>query len=176
MTIKYQGSSPRVRGSRICKLFFRAAQGIIPAGAGLTARSDSQTRQEGIIPAGAGLTRGRLVQDSRWWDHPRGCGAHSPPHFFTVTIRGSSPRVRGSRSTSHTITYSNGIIPAGAGLTMHDNAFAVLLRDHPRGCGAHTKKSQQLRHFPVLWLPESFTFKHSYRILHLVYSFVSAAT
>ena len=118
-----RGSSPRVRGS-------------LP-------RSDSQTRQEGIIPAGAGLTRGRLVQDSRWWDHPRGCGAHSPPHFFTVTIRGSSPRVRGSRVPELVTDDVGGIIPAGAGLTRRMFPALCMRRDHPRGCGAHFPAPRQ---------------------------------
>ena len=150
------GSSPRVRGS-LPTPFFRSLQA-------------------GIIPAGAGLTRYGIGLCRRRRDHPRGCGAHALYGLPCLPLRGSSPRVRGSLYLRGWQDLRRGIIPAGAGLTDCQLSRASGLRDHPRGCGAHTKKSQQLRHFPVLWLPESFTFKHSYRILHLVYSFVSAAT
>ena len=150
------GSSPRVRGSHGEVFGSRKCDGIIPAGAGLTER----------LRAG---TQGRR-------DHPRGCGAHSNQHAYHLAGKGSSPRVRGSLVRFIPDILHAGIIPAGAGLTSSGGGICSYRRDHPRGCGAHTKKSQQLRHSLLLWLPESFTFKYSYRISHLVYSFVSAAT
>ena len=117
MTIKYQGSSPRVRGSRICKLFFRAAQGIIPAGAGLTAE--------------------KRLTDPTGRDHPRGCGAHYQLDISKRRSSGSSPRVRGSPADNVREVGSAGIIPAGAGLTGHRESTFLTHRDHPRGCGAH---------------------------------------
>ena len=150
------GSSPRVRGSLRNPLLVLS---II-----------------GIIPAGAGLTSCRCHWCCQCRNHPRGCGAHHNVFICHSPMAGSSPRVRGSRYGDFTITHGFGIIPAGAGLTSSRRIVVLRRRDHPRGCGAHTKKSQQLRHSLLLWLPESFTFKYSYRISHLVYSFVSAAT
>ena len=95
------GSSPRVRGS--------------PHG------TQVESLYPGIIPAGAGLTFSRSVSRYRYWDHPRGCGAH--PNFFMrfLSLKGSSPRVRGSPSTTGGCINSPGIIPAGAGLTTYRN-------------------------------------------------------
>ena len=191
------GSSPRVRGSRFDSSPTVKKYGIIPAGAGLTRTppnfltvsqgSSPRVRGSqivschahldcGIIPAGAGLTNIRVSCTCTHRDHPRGCGAHTTVRPIDILRQGSSPRVRGSHGEIVNTFHTYGIIPAGAGLTGNVPPRKTQIGDHPRGCGAHTKKSQQLRHFPVLWLPESFTFKHSYRILHLVYSFVSAAT
>ena len=120
--VQLQGSSPRVRGSQR-----RAAIAHAVAG---------------IIPAGAGLTIDIIVRKDERRDHPRGCGAH----FVTVPGlpfgQGSSPRVRGSRASCDGHGERSGIIPAGAGLTRSRSCPCRLFRDHPRGCGAHTKKSQ----------------------------------
>ena len=50
---------------------------------------------------------------------------------------GSSPRVRGSPSLSHSPPHPVGIIPAGAGLTPCSGRCWTGRWDHPRGCGAH---------------------------------------
>ena len=55
---------------------------------------------------------------------------------------GSSPRVRGSLEHIFSIENHDGIIPAGAGLTAPTNLCGYSRRDHPRGCGAHSKRSQ----------------------------------
>ena len=75
------------------------------------------------------------------WDHPRGCGAHSPPNLTMSSLMGSSPRVRGSRHGRDGLCPWPGIIPAGAGLTKDNPEFQDLLGDHPRGCGAHVKSA-----------------------------------
>ena len=111
------GSSPRVRGSRT--------------------NPPALIRHPGIIPAGAGLTVivGRQQHEAR--DHPRGCGAHAAGRKTPLLWMGSSPRVRGSlRQVSHYRPFQ-GIIPAGAGLTMQGYTRYRAGRDHPRGCGAH---------------------------------------
>ena len=71
-----RGSSPRVRGSHAELLQPLDAEGIIPAGAGLT----------GWIRASGSFGR----------DHPRGCGAHCSRLHRHHLCLGSSPRVRGS--------------------------------------------------------------------------------
>ena len=112
-----EGSSPRVRGSRMVSMRHKAVCGIIPAGAGLTSRCRS-------------LSRCRR-------DHPRGCGAHEHLPLQLSAGRGSSPRVRGSRADSSPVIRVPGIIPAGAGLTKKARSSYRRSRDHPRGCGAH---------------------------------------
>ena len=50
---------------------------------------------------------------------------------------GSSPRMRGSLMSFFTVSLSGGIIPAHAGLTIHNPAMFAFGGDHPRACGAH---------------------------------------
>ena len=138
------GSSPRVRGSRLPCRRYEWSAGIIPAGAGLTT-----TWSEPIIQTG---------------DHPRGCGAHDSTRRALRVQKGSSPRVRGSLDYTGMHIGDLGIIPAGAGLTEMVTIMYVAHRDHPRGCGAHTKRSQQWRLFYPNPYRISFSFK-SYSIL-----------
>ena len=114
------GSSPRVRGSRRSIIAAMTTVGIIPAGAGLT-----------ILPP---------LIPCIFRDHPRGCGAHILDIIDENTIKGSSPRVRGSRDQAKIIWSEAGIIPAGAGLTPSYPRQKHATRDHPRGCGAHQRE------------------------------------
>ena len=135
-----QGSPPRVRGSQYGR--------------------HQSTHAPGIIPAGAGLTHIQQTSGRRGRDHPRGCGAHSRRSDKMGRLSGSSPRMRGSPYTPgrHPPAGSSprmrgsqlrvlqlhgqaGIIPADAGLTQFSIISVLLPRDHPRGCGAHTRTS-----------------------------------
>ena len=51
----------------------------------------------GIIPAYAGNTVHRFEPHVREWDHPRVCGEHALLHALMNHVRGSSPRMRGTR-------------------------------------------------------------------------------
>ena len=119
----YQGSSPRVRGSPCCHS---------PDG-----------RNMGIIPAGAGLTVSREADHLCRWDHPRGCGAHVKGNDTSTSVKGSSPRVRGSLVRPQTGLKLYRIIPAGAGLTRARVLEMPVRWDHPRGCGAHSRSNSQ---------------------------------
>ena len=112
------GSSPRMRGSPL--------------------RGSGNDRRNGIIPAHAGLTTSATARTPVCRDHPRACGAHLRRELEQKLYKGSSPRMRGSPHDSRNASRRHGIIPAHAGLTMHDYAFADSLRDHPRACGAHS--------------------------------------
>ena len=93
----YKGSSPRMRGSPHDSRNASRSHGIIPAHAGLTARTwDS----------------GRCRRD-----HPRACGAHNALAVGDAFLRGSSPRMRGSLKNAIETVKAGGIIPAHAGLT-----------------------------------------------------------
>ena len=113
-----KGSSPRMRGSPDEDVDTTPPPGIIPAHAGLT------------------LIFSMCVISGR--DHPRACGAHEEPCSTIGYILGSSPRMRGSLASYLRLSVSSGIIPAHAGLTLHQRRSEAAGRDHPRACGAHT--------------------------------------
>ena len=106
-----------MRGSRLARRQSSAAQGIIPAHAGLTCHDN-------------GIHNGAR-------DHPRACGAHSYDYEVIDRHAGSSPRMRGSHAYIDTYVTRTGIIPAHAGLTLWLSRVSCMTRDHPRACGAH---------------------------------------
>ena len=91
------GSSPRMRGTRLCHFLACELDGIIPAYAGNT---------------------GRLIHSvCLFKDHPRVCGEHMSVHFYAGYWQGSSPRMRGTRRFRLWRDCRAGIIPAYAGNT-----------------------------------------------------------
>ena len=80
----------------------------------------------GIIPAGAGLTSERLDELAAGGDHPRGCGAHGLMTLNQIADMGSSPRVRGSLDVGDVDVFHDGIIPAGAGLTLKNPNICAI--------------------------------------------------
>ena len=92
------GSSPRMRGTPIPRIF--------------------GTLFDGIIPAYAGNTTTRSARKSATRDHPRVCGEHRSAERAEAQIRGSSPRMRGTRWRGHVVHQEQGIIPAYAGNTL----------------------------------------------------------
>ena len=112
-----EGSSPRMRGTlAICE------ERLVDAG---------------IIPAYAGNTAGNAAPSSRRRDHPRVCGEHHPQLFVAPLVKGSSPRMRGTRWTRAAWWSMGGIIPAYAGSTRASSPSASFPWDHPRVCGKH---------------------------------------
>ena len=111
------GSSPRMRGSRLCR--------------------EERGCWLRIIPAHAGLTSASAIRIACLWDHPRACGAHIPPNSAASFQQGSSPRMRGSLPSARIDFPADGIIPAHAGLTEVIKMKLIHGRDHPRACGAH---------------------------------------
>ena len=111
------GSSPRVRGTRLCYRVDPISHRFIPAGAGNT-------------PAAAHAPACTSV-------HPRGCGEHKQAHFGNQGRSGSSPRVRGTPPIRPAIYGGWRFIPAGAGNTRSLQTSRMLNPVHPRGCGEH---------------------------------------
>ena len=153
-----QGSSPRMRGTRVMQCDNRACGGIIPAYAGNTIQmrkaifnNRDHPRVCGehpwyltstpsgwrIIPAYAGNTPKRRSVAPRSRDHPRVCGEHRPAISKLTRALGSSPRMRGTRYRMVFATPVCGIIPAYAGNTNRQCEFAETHWDHPRVCGEH---------------------------------------
>ena len=91
----------------------------------------------GIIPAYAGNTSPVLRRCFWPRDHPRVCGEHIVRPAVWRWIRGSSPRMRGTRNEHFVFHLATGIIPAYAGNTSASNRARWCARDHPRVCGEH---------------------------------------
>ena len=116
-SIRPWGSSPRMRGTRTVR--------------------HSQRSPIGIIPAYAGNTRWPCSFHRFCWDHPRVCGEHILNAYRVGRLRGSSPRMRGTRHRSELDISRRGIIPAYAGNTQTRPRITNSARDHPRVCGEH---------------------------------------
>mgnify|MGYP000982101885 CR=1 FL=1 len=113
-----RGSSPRMRGA---PTYEHRADGT-----------------RGIIPAHAGSTNPRCTAAPWTRDHPRACGEHSATRRANSTGLGSSPRMRGARSTPPPNKNGGRIIPAHAGSTCQHPCAYGQSGDHPRACGEHT--------------------------------------
>ena len=118
------GSSPRVRGTR-----------------GHTMRCRRCWR---FIPACAGDTLAQMYRKSTAAVHPRVCGGHERVLASDVGHRGSSPRVRGTRSLEARRSRVCRFIPACAGDTEPATTFHGQCPVHPRVCGGHKDLQQPL--------------------------------
>ena len=67
--------------------------------------------------------------------HPRVCGENQDENILNLTQAGSSPRVRGKRSSARLSRSNSGLIPACAGKTRRIQVRARSNRAHPRVCG-----------------------------------------
>ena len=112
-----EGSSPRLRGTRVVVSANEIRCGIIPALAGNTGVSSNRPRH----------TR----------DHPRACGEHNCAPYHGGMGLGSSPRLRGTPSHERHFARHAGIIPALAGNTIFAWKDIPFAWDHPRACGEH---------------------------------------
>ena len=113
------GSSPRMRGA-------------LP-------RVGSYVCRLRIIPADAGSTKMGWISLSEEQDHPRGCGEHVADAAELTASAGSSPRMRGARFPAYIGQRFQRIIPADAGSTQAVKGSEPGTRDHPRGCGEHSR-------------------------------------
>ena len=120
------GSSPRMRG----KLTLRR-------------RHDHCER---IIPAHAGQTDLDKFYGDVNADHPRACGANDRTPLETLTIFGSSPRMRGKPGSDSARRGRIRIIPAHAGQTTIFLFNSARWSDHPRACGANPCRP------PIRWM------------------------
>ena|ERR1019366_6697804 len=111
------GSSPRVRGTHICRVHVSCFLRFIPACAGNTSRKMSAMD---TIPV-----------------HPRVCGEHRSSTSSTAASIGSSPRVRGTLVDKLPGPEGRRFIPACAGNTPIRRASKASFTVHPRVCGEH---------------------------------------
>ena len=109
------GSSPRVRGKLVSRVFFFRPNRLIPACAGKTCP------QKRLFIAGRA--------------HPRVCGENLARGSVRERVHGSSPRVRGKHATALDKGFLTGLIPACAGKTIALPGLPSRCRAHPRVCG-----------------------------------------
>ena len=122
--LKNPGSSPRVRGRLAAPL-----PEISPAG---------------LIPAGAGQTSASMSESAAARAHPRGCGADRRADKQQAHVAGSSPRVRGRRRARPVRTGAHGLIPAGAGQTTYTpRGKNLTLGSSPRVRGRRWLRGQR---------------------------------
>ena len=88
-----------------------------------------------IIPAHAGNSRPRGGRPARYADHPHACGELEVLGYIRQGVDGSSPRMRGTPSDSHSVSSCLRIIPAHAGNSRPRAPESSALPDHPRACG-----------------------------------------
>ena len=148
-TFSELGSSPRMRGTHARRLQFAQYIGIIPAHAGNT------------------YIHGSRFSHRR--DHPRACGEHDVGSRSSVMLQGSSPRMRGTRSSDSAQPLRVGIIPAHAGNTASSSETFHPDRDHPRACGEHTSRLAQYRGFLIRSVCFLFSFILSTSLLAGIY-------
>ena len=153
------GSSPRMRGTLLYELLLSVSSRFIPAHAGNTmqlppspvAWSGSSPRMRGtlvggmdipvatrFIPAHAGNTLTTARPTKSTTVHPRACGEHSSQKDPPIRARGSSPRMRGTRTRRAAIPLPTPVHPRACG--EHDTDLLAALNldgSSPRMRGTH---------------------------------------
>ena len=114
---RFDGSSPRTRGTR------RTARG--------------RKFLSRFIPAHAGNTCGRIVAQETVPVHPRARGEHSDDDGNIFQCAGSSPRTRGTLPLHIALGHGARFIPAHAGNTKSAVKNARARPVHPRARGEH---------------------------------------
>ena len=122
IALESEGSSPRMRGTRLTHYQIVFCPGIIPAYAGNTVAV--------------------LYRDFMHGDHPRVCGEHQQAGYLVSANTGSSPRMRGTHYSACCRACWHGIIPAYAGNTQTGGPRRTTRGDHPRVCGEHATVSE----------------------------------
>ena len=110
-----RGTSPRMRGKRL--------------------RRPRACVWRRNIPAYAGKTHHRGNSGSYQPEHPRVCGENFLARYLTITVGGTSPRMRGKRTSSDAVAGTRRNIPAYAGKTASRRLPGAPTAEHPRVCG-----------------------------------------
>ena len=97
-----------------------------------------------LIPAPAGSTSTPLRTSPALRAHPRACGEHQDAERDGYRRGGSSPRLRGALPADRPRGAADGLIPAPAGSTLYRLAGQARPRAHPRACGEHQSRIDQL--------------------------------
>ncbi len=129
---------PRWRGEHVVEaLPLPKLAGSSPLARGTHERQHCRHPQRRFIPAGAGNTPASASDSSPCAVHPRWRGEHSARTGMSKLARGSSPLARGTRVGSASMVMSCRFIPAGAGNTRTHTIGAENATVHPRWRGEH---------------------------------------
>ena len=130
---------PRVCGENsLTEISSKLTTGSSPRVRGKPSLSIGNPRGDRLIPACAGKTRGHFPNRYSVRAHPRVCGENRLGLLGRVSIRGSSPRVRGKQPAGRQPPPGLGLIPACAGKTRYGMDSQPLKRAHPRVCGENS--------------------------------------
>ena len=153
-----KGSSPLTRGAPPGGIELRAEFRLIPAHAGSTTRSPSETSAKsahprsrgehcevhrqvpqvvGLIPAHAGSTVLHPPPPTTLRAHPRSRGEHVSALRSRALSLGSSPLTRGALRKEFVEVVTGGLIPAHAGSTQTLSRILSSAWAHPRSRGEH---------------------------------------
>ena len=102
--------------------------------------SHADTGIPGLIPAHAGKTPLHRHRDIQLGAHPRACGENHGTTDNPEQGGGSSPRMRGKRSSRRWSMSRMGLIPAHAGKTPRVHRDRYGPRAHPRACGENVPR------------------------------------
>jgi len=129
---------PRACGEHLFNaLFSIISMGSPPRMRGTHELAEKLSLDTGITPAHAGNTKMYAAVMGACRDHPRACGEHVIQPNHTKVMRGSPPRMRGTRHLPDGPVFRDGITPAHAGNTCLFSSRIFSTRDHPRACGEH---------------------------------------
>ncbi len=123
--MRSDGSSPRLRGTRLSLI--------------------RRLMKKRFIPAPAGNTPGPPSGAWGYPVHPRACGEHIPPAMSLLGPGGSSPRLRGTPQIPVANPGNERFIPAPAGNTLGPSPCGRGPAVHPRACGEHPVLSDEER-------------------------------
>ena len=101
----------------------------------------------GITPAYTGNTSAKAKKRLTIKDHPRIHGEHSANLVLGMSSLGSPPHTRGTLFTQIDWAITSRITPAYTGNTRAGKDDVIVIKDHPRIHGEHTKRSLIYRHF-----------------------------
>ena len=131
---------PRLRGEHYGDNgAYWCQQGSPPPTRGTLRYKGGGASKRGITPAYAGNTCLLYLFLQPYQDHPRLRGEHCNSVVSVSSVTGSPPPTRGTRCLKSFKLFISGITPAYAGNTPLCFALRLLVRDHPRLRGEHSR-------------------------------------
>ena len=135
LCVVWRGSSPRMWGTR----------GV----------SDGTIDAIRFIPTHVGNTPCRNGRTRTAWVHPHACGEHASRYERVRSVRGSSPRMWGTRAEFLRPPAALRFIPTHVGNTRYGWQPALCVAVHPHACGEHAPLSittwGQVGSSPRMW-------------------------
>ena len=135
---------PRVGGEHVeAPAVVAVTLGSSPRGRGTRARTGGHIAWYRFIPAWAGNTGSRKTVRLKTAVHPRVGGEHFCTHTIERRKFGSSPRGRGTRTSTNSTATRLRFIPAWAGNTVRQRRSTKQASVHPRVGGEHGRPGVQ---------------------------------